>query len=547
MKRPSWPISFTAAAIFGCVQIILLGVVSELLVRHSLARGEAGQRDVLASYRRIDQINRAFSLLQDIETGERGYVITGNPEFLAPYDHAMATIGGELSGIEASHDPDKVALAQAMRARIADATRAIEVRRVRGLAAVLAETGGQRGRRLMDAVRAQVARVVQGEWAELRRQNALRDAWERRAETTIYIALVGSQLLSLGVGAPLLWLVRRRRVAERAARQGASVLRATLESVDHGVAVLDAEGRLVEWNEQLSTLLGAEGLKKGDLACGPEETQGARAQQALKLERVVGETLCLEVRGRPAPDDTYVVTYTDISERRLAERLKSDFISTVSHELRTPLTAIRGALGMLAGPLSAGLPARAVQMMSIAERNARRLTELVNDLLDIDKIESGRMTYQIAPVDLNSLAIDAAETNRSFAIDRGVTMAVGCTAEPVVVQADSGRLLQVIANLVSNAAKFSPARGIVTITVERSGPAARVSVNDNGDGIPTEFQSRIFGKFAQAASGDARMTRGSGLGLSISKAIVEGHGGTIGFETEPGNTTFTFSLPLAAA
>jgi signal transduction histidine kinase len=87
----------------------------------------------------------------------------------------------------------------------------------------------------------------------------------------------------------------------------------------------------------------------------------------------------------------------------------------------------------------------------------------------------------------------------------------------------------------------------VTITVERSGPAARVSVNDNGDGIPTEFQSRIFGKFAQAASGDARMTRGSGLGLSISKAIVEGHGGTIGFETEPGNTTFTFSLPLAAA
>jgi signal transduction histidine kinase len=547
MKRPSWPISFTAAAIFGCVQIILLGVVSELLVRHSLARGEAGQRDVLASYRRIDQINRAFSLLQDIETGERGYVITGNPEFLAPYDHAMATIGGELSGIEASHDPDKVALAQAMRARIADATRVIEVRRARGLSAVLAETGGQRGKRLMDVVRGQVARVVQGEWAELRRQNALRDAWERRAETTIYIALVGSQLLSLGVGAPLLWLVRRRRVAERAARQGASMLRATLESVDHGVAVLDAEGRLVEWNEQLSTLLGAEGLKKGDLACGPEETQGARGQKALKLERVVGETLCLEVRGRPAPDDTYVVTYTDISERRLAERLKSDFISTVSHELRTPLTAIRGALGMLAGPLSAGLPARAVQMMSIAERNARRLTELVNDLLDIDKIESGRMTYQIAPVDLNSLAIDAAETNRSFAIDRGVTMAVGCTAEPVVVQADSGRLLQVIANLVSNAAKFSPARGIVTITVERSGPAARVSVNDNGDGIPTEFQSRIFGKFAQAASGDARMTRGSGLGLSISKAIVEGHGGTIGFETEPGNTTFTFSLPLAAA
>jgi signal transduction histidine kinase len=547
LKRPSWTVSFTAVAMFGCVQIVLLGAVSEMRVRHSLDLGEESRRDVVASYDEIDHVNHAFSLLQDVEIGERGYLLTGDPIFLGPYDQAQAGIGSELARLEASRDPARARLAAAMRAKIDDAARMIAVRRARGLAAAVGEIDAKHGKVLMDAVRVQVAAVVRDEWAELRRRNALRDARARRAEATIFIALIGSQLLSLGVGAMLLWVIRRRRAAERSASQGAALLRATLDSVDHGVAVLDSAGRLVEWNEQLTLALGLGDPRKGDLAFGPEEIEGARTGQPVKLERVIGDALCLEVRGRPAPDQTYVVTYTDISERRRSERLKSDFISTVSHELRTPLTAIRGALGLLAGPLSAGLPARAIGMMGIAERNAKRLTELVNDLLDIDKIESGRMTYHLAPIDLNSLAIDAAETNRSFAVDRGVTMAVGCTAEPVVVRADGGRILQVMANLVSNAAKFSPASGIVTITVERAGPAARVSVNDNGEGIPEEFQSRIFGKFAQAASGDARATRGSGLGLSISKAIVEGHGGTIGFETRPGSTTFSFSLPLAAA
>jgi signal transduction histidine kinase len=383
--------------------------------------------------------------------------------------------------------------------------------------------------------------------ATLKRQISDGDARERNEQTTLYLALIASQLICLCVGLPLVWLLRWLRAAERSASQNASLLRATLENVDHGVAMIDRDGRLLEWNEQLTAMFGVKALRKGDLAFGPEEIQGARTHEPLNLERVLGETLCLEVRGRPAPDEAYVVTYTDISERRRSERLKSDFVSTVSHELRTPLTAIRGALGLLTGPLSGGLSDRAMGMMLLADRNAKRLAELINDLLDVDKIESGRMTFHLGPVDLNSLAREAAETNHSFAIDREVTMAVGCTAEPVVVHADGGRILQVMANLVSNAAKFSPARAMVTITVERSGRAARVSVHDAGQGIPPEFQPRIFDKFAQAASGDARMNRGSGLGLTISKAIVEGHGGTIGFETRPGSTTFSFSLPLSRA
>jgi signal transduction histidine kinase len=399
----------------------------------------------------------------------------------------------------------------------------------------------------VEAVHIPVDGATAAAFATLNRQITAHEAREQDAQRTLYLALIASQLICLCGGLPLVWLLRWLRAAERSASQNAALLRATLENVDHGVAMIDREGRLLEWNEQLTTMFGVNALRKGDPAFGPEEIQGARTHEPLNLERVVGETLCLEVRGRPAPDDAYVVTYTDISERRRSERLKSDFVSTVSHELRTPLTAIRGALGLLTGPLSGGLSERAMTMMLLADRNAKRLAELINDLLDVDKIESGRMTFHLSPVDLNSLAREAAETNHSFAIDREVTMAVGCTAEPVVVQADGGRILQVMANLVSNAAKFSPARAMVTITVERSGRAARVSVHDVGQGIPEEFQPRLFDKFAQAASGDARTTRGSGLGLNISKAIVEGHGGTIAFETRPGSTTFTFSLPLAHA
>lgn len=537
--------SVNGIAIIGLTQLIILGMASMQLIKNAMAAGEESRRAVVESYETIDMVRSAFNLLLDAEVGERGYVITGNTVFLEPYNNASLQIGGELRRLAANRDPDIVLLGHVIRDKLDHATAMIDIRRTKGLAVAVDRTDTQDGKRLMDAVRSQLAKVIGSEREELARRAAAHHTSESRSQTIIYLVVGGGQLLSLAIGVLLLSHIRRRRAAEVVARRRAALLRATMENVGSGIALLDGAGHLVDRNARLSEFF--EVTDHATLILGARELQAARDRQSVNFERSVGEDTAVEVRGHPARDDLYVLTYSDVTDRHRSDRLKNDFISTVSHELRTPLTAIRGALGLLVGPLAAGLPASAVSLLSIADRNALRLMGLVNDLLDIDKIEAGHMTLNLEPLDLNQLAREAVEANRSLAIQRGVTMSFGCGVEPVMVCADGVRLHQVITNLVSNAAKFSPESSVVTITVERIRKSAKVSVHDSGEGIPAEFHKRIFGKFAQAASGDAKRIGGSGLGLHISKSIVEHHGGSIGFASVPGSTLFSFSLATVAS
>lgn len=223
----------------------------------------------------------------------------------------------------------------------------------------------------------------------------------------------------------------------------------------------------------------------------------------------------------------------DITERVKVERMKSEFISTVSHELRTPLTSIRGSLALLVGGVVGDLPVKAKPLIDIAHKNSERLILLVNDILDMEKIEAGKMEFQLQPVKLMPLLSQALEGNRAYAEQYKVHYELENELPEVVVQVDANRLMQVFANLLSNAAKFSPAGGKVSVAVARVGQRVRVAVKDNGAGIPDEFKERIFQKFAQADSSDTRKKGGTGLGLSITKAIVEQMGGRIGFESQP--------------
>ncbi|WGF88293.1 response regulator [Marinivivus vitaminiproducens] len=241
-----------------------------------------------------------------------------------------------------------------------------------------------------------------------------------------------------------------------------------------------------------------------------------------------------------------VIVLRDINERKEVERLKSEFISTVSHELRTPLTSIRGALGLLAGPAGAGLAAQSRQLIEIARRNAERLIALVNDILDIERIESGRLDMSLQPAALRPMIDEAIGANGGYAREHGVTIRLATSVPDVTVMVDSNRILQVMANLLSNAAKFAPKDSVIEVGVESVRDSVAITVHDSGPGIPEAFQSRIFGRFAQADSGDARARGGTGLGLNITRALVERHGGTIGFESRPGSTTFTFTLPTTA-
>ena len=232
------------------------------------------------------------------------------------------------------------------------------------------------------------------------------------------------------------------------------------------------------------------------------------------------------------------------TERKRLERLKDEFVSTVSHELRTPLTSISGALGLLTGNAAGTLPKPMARLLAIAHTNSQRLVRLVNDILDIEKMQAGRVLFNFSRVEVRPLVAQAIEANRAFAEGYGVRVRLedACTAADV--RADPDRLLQVVTNLLSNAIKFSPSDSEVVVAIEKATDVVRISVRDHGVGIPVDFRPLIFEKFAQADAGDARQKGGTGLGLSIVKQIVDRLCGQVGFADAPGGgTLFHVQLP----
>jgi PAS domain S-box-containing protein len=244
----------------------------------------------------------------------------------------------------------------------------------------------------------------------------------------------------------------------------------------------------------------------------------------------------------------FIGTTFDLTERMKAELLKNEFISTVSHELRTPLTSIRGALGLVVGGALGALSEPVSKLLTIAANNSERLVRLINDILDIEKLESGQLRFELRRYALQPLIEQAIGANQAFAQQLGVHCVLEGALPDAFAVIDPDRTIQVLTNLLSNAAKFSPQGQVVTVTFERREGQLRVSVRDRGPGIAASFHERIFQKFSQADSSDTRSKGGTGLGLNISKAIVEHQGGSIGFSSEPGQgSTFYFDLPEAPA
>jgi len=235
----------------------------------------------------------------------------------------------------------------------------------------------------------------------------------------------------------------------------------------------------------------------------------------------------------------------DISERKRAEQMKVEFISTVSHELRTPLTSISGALGLIIGGALGEVPLPAREMIAIAHKNSQRLAHLINDLLDIEKIAAGKLHFDMQIQAIRPLIEQALEANQAYGAQRRVTFTATGVVPDVNVQVDSQRMMQVFSNLLSNAAKYSPEGGVVEVEAELNGNRMCISVRDHGLGIPAEFRSRIFQKFAQADSSDTRQKGGTGLGLAITRELVEHMNGSIGFESVEGEgSRFFVELPV---
>jgi len=234
----------------------------------------------------------------------------------------------------------------------------------------------------------------------------------------------------------------------------------------------------------------------------------------------------------------------DIRQLKEVERLKTDFVSTVSHELRTPLTAIRGALGLVLAGTTGPVAQKTRDLLQIALQNTERLIRLINDILDVERIEAGHLFVRREPCQLGDILRTTVDSLRTVAMEAQVTLELG-GEQSAVVTGDPDRLVQVFTNLISNAIRFSPKGETVTVSLRTTPTSVAVFVSDRGPGIPLEFRRRIFGRFQQADAVGA--SGGAGLGLAIVRAIVERHGGSIRFDSAPGHgTTFITELPYTA-
>lgn len=242
-----------------------------------------------------------------------------------------------------------------------------------------------------------------------------------------------------------------------------------------------------------------------------------------------------------------VIVLHDITDLKQTEKLKKEFVSIVSHELRTPLTSIRGSLGLLVSGVIGPFPEKAKRLLEIANNNCERLLLLINDILDIEKIEAGKMDFDLKVTDINHIVKESIDVNKIYADKFGIRIELVQPDKEYLVTIDADRLMQVLTNLISNACKFSLKDETVIITITAVGSSVRVAIANKGSGITPEFQPRIFQKFSQGDASNTRGKGGTGLGLNISKTIIEKLGGELAFTSIPDElTTFYFDLPIAS-
>ncbi len=366
-----------------------------------------------------------------------------------------------------------------------------------------------------------------------------------------------------------------RKRAEQALRESEERFRRLSDASTDGIAV-SLNGWFIDVNAAWVRLFGytedeLTRIRAGDLVV-PEDrelvtrhvAENQTVGYACICMRKDGSTFDAEVTATPTVykgSAARVTVIRDITQWRRLDRLKSEFVSTVSHELRTPLTSIRGSLGLLEGGAAGGLSPQGFELVRIARGNAERLIRLINDMLDLDKIEAGKLELRpttLMPADVVRAAVDGI---RAMAEQFNIRLEEHVVAHRTF-PGDRDRVVQVLTNLLSNAMKFSPSGSTVELSVleigtlptalsgldgARSRGVVRFAVENPGPGIAPADLGRLFTRFQQLDGSDTRRRGGTGLGLAISKAIVEQHGGTIGVQSEPDvRTTFWFELPLSS-
>ncbi len=342
-----------------------------------------------------------------------------------------------------------------------------------------------------------------------------------------------------------------------------------LSSVADGIYGVNRDGCITMVNSATSALLGRPeatliGANAHDLFHAPQEdgqpfpTEGCYITEATRLGLTAsgeddvyvqgdGSTIMVEATASPLQDDNgvisgAVVVFRDVSQRREMDRMKHEFISFVSHELRTPLTSIRGALGLISGGAFGEIPPKAAKMIDIATSGSVRLGRLVNDILEIERLDTGMLPLTIRPHGVFAPCQEAVQATSGMADAARITLTLGSATGRVL--ADRDRLVQVLINLIGNAVRFSDPGDSVVVEAVQRGDRIEFAVRDTGRGIPQDKMEAIFGRFSQVDSSDTREKGGTGLGLAICRGLVDRMGGRIWAESTLGmGSTFRFELP----
>lgn len=534
------------------------------------------QKNVERAHALQASIADVISEMKDAETSQRGFVITGNPTFLEPYRNARLSIGTKLARLNALSASERPAIrtrvdniGALIPRKFAEMERVLKVRAAEGRDPAAAVVSQGVGKQLMDQIRAETLAVQRLQDSDLAQRIAHARREAELGRLLFQIGMILATVVAFAV-ACMIWIANRARHKAMLDAINASVRQtAIFDNALNAIILINPSGSIEIMNPAAERLFGypATDLLRRDIAIIADLAPGHGAfldriglgpagltapfRSPLQARRADGGTVPVEVALglMPLEDGMHIVAvFSDLTEREKVEQIKDQFLSTVSHELRTPLTSIVGSLGLLKAGVADDLSPQAHRLVDIAEKNANRLIRIVNDILDAEKLQSGQMAFAMAPLDLCDVVKTAAGGMGGLAATKAIEVEAHCPGQPVMVQGDSERLMQVVNNLLSNAIKFSPAESRVTAEVSVVDGHARVAIADQGPGIPASLRDRLFTRFAQSPGTSSSGMPGTGLGLAIARNIVQAHDGHIGFEDNvPGGTVFAFELPLLAS
>ena len=561
---------------------LLLGIAVMFLVLATIGLTGLGELNKLteariASRHVRDVLNVLTAILEtadDGETGQRGFLVTGKEDYLAPYrttEIRMNTLLSELTDLT-KNDPSRnkniPALKKAIAIKFAELNRTITVRRMQGFEEARQIVLTNLGKHEMDQIRNIITQMRDSD-------NQLvityRNAIDQQAKSMFwehFLIFAVALVFQVIMGVITINFLNRRKAAEMALGESQQKFQLLVSGVkDYAIYMLDPQGRIMTWNDGAQKIKGytADEIIGKHFSRFYSEEQKANGKPERELELAIqlgryeedgerirkdGSKFWANVSITPLYNHSKQLTgfakvTRDISESKEVERRVSEFYSTVSHELRTPLTSIRGTLSLMEKGRLGELPPRAQSLAKIALSESERLIRLINDILDIRKIEAGKLELRREDLDPSEIIYSTFQALASMSQEASVKL-ISQINTGNNIYGDHDRIIQVLNNLLSNAIKYSSHDSEIIVQVENVNPETiRFSVTDRGPGIAPEQLPKLFKLFQQLDSSDSRPKGGTGLGLTISKTIVEQHGGKIGVDSEVGiGSVFWFELPV---